>query len=240
MLPPVLERLLILQARDRRRLELEGQLKAIPGDVAAVERKIGAEKKAIDDAKLQWQQLETRKKLLETEVASAEQRAGRYRTQQLEVRKNDEYRALGLEIETVEKEISRLEEEEIGVLYEIEAAKKRFAAAEAELKANIAGHEGRIRTLRERERELGTELASTRSDVAAARQPLDEPVLRLYDRIAARHMPVCVPLKGGKCGGCHLKVSSEVESASRGRFDSSAPLPVCDQCGRIVWWEAAG
>lgn len=239
-MPPVLERLLILQARDRRRVELEGQLRAIPADVVAVERRIDAERKAIDEAKLHWQQLETRKKLLETEVAAAEQRVGRYRTQQLEVRKNDEYRALGHEIETVEGEISRLEEEEIGVLYEIEAAKKRFAAAEAELKANIAGHESRIRTLRERERELGQELASIRSEVAAARLPLEEPVLRLYDRIAVRHLPACVPLKGGKCGGCHLKVSSEVESASRGRFEPGTQLPVCDQCGRIVWWEPAG
>jgi uncharacterized protein len=240
MLPPVLEKLLILQARDRRRLELEGQLRGIPGDVSTVERRIEAERKAIEDAKLQWQQLETRKKLLETDVASAGQKVARYRTQQLEVRKNDEYRALSHEIETVEGEISRLEEEEIGVLYEIEAAKKRFAAAEAELKANIAGHETRIRMLRERERELGGELASTRAEVVSARQPLDEPVLRLYDRIAVRQMPACVPLKAGKCGGCHLKVSSEVESASRGRFEPGTQLPVCDQCGRIVWWEPAG
>ena len=35
--------------------------------------------------------------------------------------------------------------------------------------------------------------------------------------MATRGMPVIVPIRAGKCGGCHLKVSSEVESAARGK-----------------------
>jgi predicted nucleic acid-binding Zn-ribbon protein len=63
--------------------------------------------------------------------------------------------------------------------------------------------------------------------------------LRLYDRIAGRSLPAVVPIRGGKCGGCHLKVSSEVESAARGKTaDPNAALPICDQCGRIVYWES--
>ncbi|MBP7143441.1 MAG: hypothetical protein KBA71_16160 [Opitutaceae bacterium] len=239
MLPVVLEKLLILQARDRRRIELEAHLKAVPGEVAAVEKKISTERGAIETAKLEWQQLEAKKKLLETEIGAAEQKCAKYKTQQLEVRKNDEYRALGHEIETTEAQIGKLEEEELGILYAIETAKAKFAAAEAELKANISGHETKIRVLKEREGVLVAELATARAEVTDARTPLTEPVLRLYDRIAVRQMPVCVPLRGGKCGGCHLKVSSDVESGARGKGDVTSALPTCDQCGRIVWWESA-
>jgi hypothetical protein len=239
MLPPVLEKLLILQGRDRRRLDLEAQLRGVPADVAIVDRKIAAERAAIEAAKAEWQQLESRKKLLETEIGSIQQKCARYRTQQLEVRKNDEYRALGHEIELTEAEISRLEEEELGVMYAIEGAKQKFAAAEAELKANISTHESRLRALRDREAVLSAELQTAKAEVADARKPLDEPVIRVYDRIAARQQPVCAPLRGSKCGGCHLKVSSEIESAARGRFEPTQPLPTCDQCGRIVWWESA-
>lgn len=234
---PVLEKLLILQGRDRRRLDLEKELKGVPADIAAVERKIQAEKEAIETSKLDWQKLEARKKDLENEIASAEQKVAKYRTQQLEVRKNDEFRALGHEIETVEGQIGSLEETELNVLYEIEAAKAKFAAAEKELKTNISGHESRIRSYRDREAVLTAELAASKEEVTAARLPLGEPTLRLYDRIATRNMPVCVPLSGGKCGGCHLKVSSEVESAVRSKADPTAQLPTCDQCGRIVYWE---
>jgi predicted nucleic acid-binding Zn-ribbon protein len=230
---PALEPLLILQDRDSKRLGLEAQLKATPVEIVAIERKIAAEKSAIDAARLEMKELEAKKKVLETEIGSAEEKLAKYKTQQMSVRKNDEFQALGHEIETTQGAIGTLEEQELGIMYSIDEAKKKFAAAEATLKQNIAGHETRIRDLREREGALAAELNAARADVTAARAPLDEPTLRLYDRIAARQQPVCVPLRGAKCGGCHLKVSSDVESQSR----KADKLATCDQCGRIVYWD---
>ncbi len=236
---PALEALLILQDRDVKRLGLEAQLKAVPVDIAAVERKIAAEKAAIETARIEVKELEIKKKALETEIGSAEAKLAKYRTQQSLVKKNDEYQALGHEIETTEKEIGEFEGKELEVMYAIDEAKKKFAAAEAELKANISGHEGRIRMLRERETSLAAELKSAQADVTTARAPVGEMRLRVYDRIAARNMPAVVALHGLSCGGCHLKISSEVESAVRGKgIDPTVALPTCDQCGRIVYWES--
>lgn len=238
MLNPLIQALLILQDRDIKRLGLEAQLKVVPSDIARVEQKIAAEKAAIDTARTEMRELEAKKKVLETEIGSAEDKLGRYRTQQLSVRKNDEYQALGHEIATTQGQIGELEAKELEIMYAIDEAKKKFAAAEAELKANISGHESRIKTLREREASLSAELKSVQAEVAAARTPVDAMKLRVYDRIAVRSMPVVVSIHGGKCGGCHLKVSSEVESASRGKGpDAATQVPVCDQCGRIVYWE---
>jgi predicted nucleic acid-binding Zn-ribbon protein len=204
-----------------------------------VEQRIAAEKAAIESARAELRELETKKKGVELEIGSAEEKLGRYKTQQLSVRKNDEYQALGQEIATVQGQIGELEGRELELMYSIDEAKKRFAAAEAELKANISGHEERIRTLRERATSLSAELKQAQAEVATARQPVEPLRLRVYDRIAARNMPVVVPIVAGKCGGCHLKVSSEVESAARSKtLDPTAALPACDQCGRIVYWEA--
>ena len=105
--------------------------------------------------------------------------------------------------------------------------------------ANISGHESRIRTLRERETSLKAELTTVLAEVAAARTPISESHRKVYDRVAARNMPAVVAIHGGKCGGCHLKISSEVESASRGKgIDVAGQLATCDQCGRIVYWES--
>ena len=216
----LIQSLLILQDRDLKRLGLEAQLKAVPADVARVENRIATEKAAIDSAKTELRDLELKKKALESDIATAEEKLGRYRTQQLSVRKNDEYQALGHEITTTQSHINDLEGQELEIMYAIDEAKKKFAAAEAELKANISGHEAR-------------------TEVAAARKPVGDLRLRIYDRIAVRNMPAVVAIVGGKCSGCHLKVSSEVESAARGKtVDPLAPLPTCDQCGRIVYWDA--
>jgi len=236
MVPPVLEKLLILQDRDAKRLGLEAQLKAVPRDILAVEGKIGGEKAAIETSKQELKELESNKKIIETEIGSAEDKLAKYRTQQSLVRKNDEFQALGHEIETTQTTIGDWEGKELEVMYKIDEAKKKFAAAEAALKANIAGHEGRIRTLKERETSLAAELKTAQAEVATARSPLAELELKLYDRIATKGLPAVVPIRGGKCGGCHLKVSSEVESAARGK-STDGKLPVCDQCGRLVYWE---
>lgn len=232
----VLTQLLVVQDRDARRRQLEQQLAAVPGDRARVEKEIASERAAIETAKSELRELETKKKLLETEIGSAETKLAKYRTQQLSVKKNDEYQALGKEIDTTSAAIGALEEQELGVMYQIDEAKKRFAAAEATLKGNIAHHEARLATLAERDKNLAAELVEAKAAVAASRVGVPELSIRVYDRVAARQWPAVVPLRGGKCGGCHLKVSSEAESGSR----SADPLKLgtCDQCGRVLYWDS--
>jgi uncharacterized protein len=231
-----IETLLILQDRDKRRVELEAQLKAIPADIALVERDIGEEKGAIEAARTGLRELESKKKLLETEIGSAEQTLAKYRTQQLSLRKNDEYKAMGHEIETVQGQISEMEGRELEIMFSIDLAKKKFADAEGVLKQNISGHEARIKMLRERGENVAAEHVTALAAVAQARTPVDAGYLRAYDRMSVRGLPAVVAIRGGKCGGCHLKVSSEVESAARGKGDQTQPV-TCDQCGRIVYWE---
>lgn len=233
MAAPSIVSLIALQERDSRRLHLEQQLRSVPREITAVEARIAAEKQAIEAAKAEWHGLESKKKLLETEILSAEGKVAKYRTQQLEVRKNDEYRALTHEIETTEAVIGGFEEEELKIMFQIDEAKKRFAAAEAELKRNISGHEAKIRSLREREGQLQTETKAAAEAVAAARPQVPEPQLRIYDRLAVKPgHPVCVPVSSGKCGGCHLKVPTHIEVMAK----SGAEIATCDQCGRIVYW----
>jgi uncharacterized protein len=230
-----LEKLLVLQDRDSKRLAFEQQLKGVPREVAAVEARIAAEKAAIETAKAEWHGLESKKKLLEVEIKSAEEKIGKYKTQQSQVRKNDEYQALTHEIETTEKAIGAQEEQEIGIMLLIDEAKKRFAAAESVLKQNITGHEAKIRALRERETHLQADVKAAQEAVTAARPDVAEPQLRIYDRIAVKPgHPVCVTVNGDRCGGCHLKVPTHIVVQAR----AGVEITTCDQCGRIVYWQA--
>jgi predicted nucleic acid-binding Zn-ribbon protein len=122
MLSPLTEKLLILQDRDLRRLGIEAQLKAIPREIAGVEQRILADRASIEAARTELKDLEVAKKALETEIGVAEQKLGKYRTQQLSVRKNDEYQALGHEIETVQGQIGTLEGQELETMYRIDGS----------------------------------------------------------------------------------------------------------------------
>ena len=206
----------------------------MPQEIALIEGRIAAEKQAIETAKAEWHGLESKKKILETEIKSDEEKIAKYKNQQMQVRKNDEYQALTHEIETTQKSIGVMEEEEIGIMLLIDGAKARFRAAEAELKNNISGHEGKISALRDRASHLESDVAAARADVLAARGDVPEVQQRIYDRIAIKPgHPVCVPITGNKCGGCHLKVPTHIEMQARTELE----LTTCDQCGRIVFLE---
>ncbi len=233
----VLTQLLVVQDRDSRRRQLEQQLAAVPVERAQVNQSIASEKGAIETARLELMGLESRKKLLQTEIGSAETKLAKYRTQQLSVKKNDEYHALGKEIDTMVAAIGALEEQEIGVMFQIDEAKVRFETAEGVLKGNISRYEAKLATLVEREKNLSAELVEAKAAAGEARTGVPELPLRVYERVAVRQWPVVVPLRGGKCGGCHLKVSSEAESGSRSA--DPAKLGICDQCGRILYWDYA-
>jgi len=231
---PTIEKLLVLQDRDMRRALLEVQLKAVPSEIASVQSKIEEERSAADTAKQDWKNLETRRKGLENEVTSEEEKIARFRSQQLMVKKNEEYQALGHEIEHAQEAVERLEEEEIGILLELDSAKERITAAEAVAKGNIAGHEARIAQLKEREVNLAAELETETKRVEEARAEVDPDGQASYVRLARNvGLPVCVPLKEHKCGGCHLKVSSGVESETR----AGSKLSHCDNCGRVLYWD---
>jgi predicted nucleic acid-binding Zn-ribbon protein len=230
---PAIEPLLILQDREQTCRNLSQQLHSVPTEVAAVKAKIAAENAAIDAAKTEWRELETKKKMIETEIGSTEDKLAKYRTQQSLVKKNDEFQALGHEIDNAEAAINRMEGEELEVMFEIDASKERFKTTETKLKGEIIDLEARLVSLAERETSLAVELAAAEKIYTTAREPLTDKVLRVYDRIASHQMPVCSPITGGNCSGCHLRVSGEVESIAR----KDEELATCDQCGRIVWWE---
>ena len=54
-----------------------------------------------------------------------------------------------------------------------------------------------------------------------------------YIKSQVKRPPIVVPLEEGKCQGCHLKVSGEVDSAAR----KGTELVRCDSCGRILYFD---
>ena len=234
MLSPALEKLLVFQDRDQRRLSLETQIKHVPDEIAAVRRKIEEVRAGLESAKAACRDAEAKRKTLETEIGAAEQKTARFKTQQLEVRKNDEYQALGHQIETVQTEIGTLEEQELEAMYAIDESKKRLKEAESVAAQEVAAHESRIKLMQEKETTLRAEQAELQAELEKARGEVPAPALEAYGRIVKRvPLPVVVPLQEQKCKGCHLKVSNGVETDAR----VGGKLVYCDNCGRIVYRE---
>lgn len=235
MAPEWLEKLLVLQDRDVHRRLVETQLAAIPREREAAERKIVQHKGIIEEAHQRVRELELERSRLEQEIAATEEQALKYRNQQIQVKKNDEYQALTHEIAGTEAKISELEEKEIQTLYDLDAEREKTAAEEKAQNEEITFLENQLLRLTEKDGNLEIELQQSKETVEAARQEVPAKSIRVYDRLAkVLPLPVIVPLHSQKCSGCHLRVSAGVDAEARGGGEMTA----CDNCTRILYPEA--
>lgn len=232
MVPDWLEKLLVLQDRDAHRALLEKQLDAVPREREAAERKIAGHRAAIEAAHHRVRELELKRSRLEQEIASVEEQVRKYRNQQIQVKKNEEYQALTHEIAATEAKVSELEEAEIETLYDLDAVRAQTAGEIESETAAIAFEEKQLVRMAEREAQLKVELGTARAAVEAARVEVPAKSIRVYDRLASSlALPVIVALEGQKCTGCHLRVSAGVDAEVRG----GAELTACDNCTRILY-----
>lgn len=230
---PQIEKLLIVQDRDASLQKTEQELERLPRERAALDAKITAETENIEQARAALKAKELRRKELDSEVKTQEAAIQKFRTLQLEVKKNDEYRALTQQIEQAEASIASLEEQEIELLLEIDTEMEAFNAAKVEIDARIEIQKRSITQLEEREANLKASLNEARAAFDEARADADPDYLQHYDRVRklSKRTPYVARIENHTCSGCHLRVSNEVAQAIRNPSDPH----FCDQCGRLVY-----
>ncbi len=228
-----IEKLLILQDRDRRIRQVEGELAHIEPERQLLRQKaVGAQGK-LEEAKGRIKQLESDRKNLELEVEAKKALIVRYANQQLQTRKNDEYKALANEIDTCKTDIFRIEDQEIALMEQSEAAHKALQEAtrlDGETRKLV---EEQVAQLGARENNLKIELEKlqlNRGELAAA---VDEIIRGRYERLLrSKGENVVVGVQHGVCGGCHMKLQPQLLVACR----SAKELVTCGNCGRILYY----
>lgn len=231
----ILEKLLLLQERDQRLQTLMHEVNQSPGEKAALENELREAQRTLDQAKARAKEIEVERARLEVEAGAKRTQAAKYRTQQMETRKNEEYAALGHEIERAEKDITAIEDRELELMQEAEdlkpaiaEANKKYAAEKERVAARIKSVDDKSGVLKGRAEEVRLERDGIAAEVGAA----DEDLLELYEKLFSSKMGrAIVPLEGDHCTGCHMKVTpTTVRDAKVG-----TSIVSCEQCGRIVY-----
>src|SRR5947207_12142688 len=124
-----IEKLLILQDRDRRLRRLRGELAEIEPERQVLKAKAVGAQIGLENAKTRLKEIESKRKELELEVEAKKELIRKYANQQFQTRKNEEYRALAHEIETCKAAIFKIKDEEISLMEQGEAAQKEVVAA---------------------------------------------------------------------------------------------------------------
>src|SRR5688572_20410135 len=206
-----IEKLLILQDRDRNIRRVQSELAHIGPERQTLKAKVARTQTQLDNGKHRVKQTESERKRLELDVEAKKQQIERYANQQLQTRKNEEYRALAHEIETCKAEITKIEDQEIELMEQGEQAQKEVVRLTREADEAKKLVEEQVAKLGEREQNLLSELSeltSNREELAAV---VERGVRARYERLVkSKGENVVVGVQHGVCGGCHMKLPAQV------------------------------
>src|SRR6478752_2070505 len=150
----VIEKLLVLQDRDRQISQVRSELANIEPQRQRLQNRAADATSALDTAKHKLKQLESDRKRLELEVDSKKTQIDKYSLQQFQTKKNDEYRALGNEITTCRSAIFELENQQLELMEQSEGVQKEVAGASQIASQAQKQVESDLRDLAEREQAL--------------------------------------------------------------------------------------
>ena len=228
-----IEKLLILQDRDRKIARVRTELNNIGPEREALQSKTAGSAAALDAAKHRLKQIESDRKKLELDAEAKKQQIEKYSVQQFQTKKNEEFRALAHEIEMAKSVITTLEDQQLELMEEAETAQKRATAASKTVDEARKDAEKLLADLAAREENLRKELAELESNREELAGAVDDSILPRYERLRKnKGETVVVGVDHGVCGGCHVKLQRQVIVSCQGNQD----VVTCSNCGRILYY----
>ncbi|MGO9401856.1 MAG: zinc ribbon domain-containing protein [Terriglobales bacterium] len=234
MLPDI-EKLLELQVADQEIRKLRDEVAALPKRVAAIEQKLAGTRAHLEKVRATAKNDDANRKKFEANIKDLQGKISKYRDQSLDVKTNDQYKALLHEIQFAEQEIRLNEDRILEVMVNVDAREKDVKAAEAELKAETAEIETEKEDARKVTAEDQTKLAEWNAKRDALRHEISEDTLRQYDRVAKFRGSGLAEVREQKCMGCQVMLRPQTYNEVK----NGEKIMVCESCQRIVYYNPA-
>lgn len=233
MLPDI-EHAIRLQILDDRVGVLTKEIAALPKHIAEIEKKLEGHQRRLEHDRAQQSANQKERKRLEGEIQAGEQKISKLKTQMVDVKTNDQYRAFQHEIDFAQQEIRRHEDRILELMTEAESLDKNVKAAEAVLSAEKTEVEQEKSTARERTESDQAEIATLtgeRKNILAAMTPR---IASEYERIRKGRAGVAIAeVVQGRCSKCNIQLRPQfLQELKRGES-----VMVCESCRRMLYWD---
>ena len=227
-----LEQILILQDRQQKIRQIENEIKGLPLQRKHLESQLADSAASLEAIKQKARQVEVDRKRLELDVGTRTESINRLKTQQYQTRKNDEFQAMGHEIQRYEDEIRKLEDQELELMDQGDKLKVEVGAAEKKAGATKDSITRQTNDLGEKSKTLDSRLQELEKDRKELAEKMDEDLLNRFERLfGSKGDSAIVAIEHGVCTGCHMKLTTAtVKAAEAGR-----EIVNCEQCGRILY-----
>jgi len=230
---PETENLLKLQDVDKQIRRLQDEVAELPKRVAAIEQKLSGTKAQLEKAQTAVKADEAARRKYETNINDLRSKISKYRDQSLDVKTNEQYKALLHEIQFAEQEITGNEDKILELMVNADAREKQVKAAQAELKQETADVDKEKEQARERTAEDEKLLTEWRGKRDQLRAGIGEDLLRHYERVSKFRGSGIAEVRDHKCMGCQVILRPQTYNDVR----SGKETVYCDSCQRILYFD---
>lgn len=228
-----IEKLLVLQDCDQKLITARTEMEQIGPRRDLMSARARATQSGLESAKAHAQKIESERKRLELEADSKKQQIDKYATQQLQTKKNEEYRALANEIENCKGVIRQLEDQQLELMEQADGAAKKVAEATKTAKDLKAAADSEIADLAKAETELQGKVAALEAERTALAAGVDPDTFNRYERLLRnKGNRVVVGIEHGVCGGCHMKFPHQITVT----LQAGEEIVTCPNCARILYY----
>jgi predicted nucleic acid-binding Zn-ribbon protein len=222
-----------LQSLDDRAAELTKEINTLPRHIAEIEKKLESHQRQLEHDRAALVANQKDRKRLEGEIQVNEQKISKLKTQMMEAKTNDVYRAFQHEIDFCQQEIRRHEDRILELMTESDPLEKAVKTAEAALATEKRQVEEEKTKARERTAVDQKEIAGL---LLERRQILSEMTPKIaseYERIRKGRAGVAIAeVLQGRCSKCNMQLRPQFLQELK-RQDS---VMVCESCKRMLYW----
>jgi len=227
-----LEQLLILQDREQKIRQIRTEIETVPLRRKSLEAQLAESKASVETLRQRVRQAEVDRKKLELDVGTRAESVSRLKTQQYQTRKNDEFQAIGHEIERYENEIRKIEDDELELMVLADKIKADLAAEETKAAATRDSIARQTAALDEKSKALESQLQGLTTERSNLATKIDEDLLARFERLfKSKGDAAVVAIEHGVCTGCHMKVTT----ATAAGVKAGKEIVSCENCGRILY-----
>jgi predicted nucleic acid-binding Zn-ribbon protein len=232
MLPDI-ERAIRLQILDDRAAVLTKEIAALPRHIAEIEKKLEAHQRRLDVDRAALAANQKGRKSAEGDIQTSEQKISKLKTQMMEAKTNDQYKAFQHEIEFCTEEIKRHEEKILELMTSAEPLDRAVKAAEAALAVEKKTVEAEKTKARERTAADQKEIDSLKQERTKIIVEMAPKVASEYERIRKGRAGVAIAeVIGGRCSKCNMLVRPQfLQELKQGES-----IMVCESCKRMLYW----
>jgi predicted nucleic acid-binding Zn-ribbon protein len=228
-----IRKLILLQDCHNQIKEVDLRKKQVPFKIQELEEDFADKEAVFEEEGQRLQSLQKERRTLEQVVQDLESKLGKSRIKLGNIRSNKEYTAALKEIEDLEREKGRYEEDVLQMMEEIEVMEKKYLDDKNELAELKKQFETAKEEIQNEIKELNNKSIILEKQQAEFSGAVDQDLLKRYLFLKERKKGVAIgPVINGVCQSCHMSIPPQQFIELR-RADS---LLTCPSCARLLYW----